>query len=466
MLERSTVQAVLSAALATGGDFAELYAQDSDKQNMNMLDGKIEQISSARGHGAGVRVLLGTRSIYAHSNDTSAESLLRCAKAAAAALAGERAARGDIVFSVPPKSDHTPVKTVPSSVERSTKAALLRDAHRAAKAAAESITQVSLSILESDQRVLIANSEGLWAEDRRVRTRFYATSVAGDGTQFQTGSDSLGMSMGYEAFTSGIIDPAAIAEQSALRAAVLLNAPECPAGSFPVVIDGGFGGVIFHEACGHALESSSVSYGNSVFAGKLGQKIAASCVTAIDDGTMKSQWGTSNIDDEGHPTQKNLLIQNGVLVGYLIDKLGGRRMGLPSTGSGRRQDHTYAPTSRMNNTYIAPGTDDEEEMIRTMGEGLYAKSMGGGQVNPLTGDFTFGVAEGYWIKDGKILTPVRGAALVGKGSEVLLKIDRVGSKMWLGQGMCGAGSGSIPVALGQPRIRVSSMTVGGKGGAL
>ena len=241
---------------------------------------------------------------------------------------------------------------------------------------------------------------------------------------------------------------------AAKQAVTMLHAELCPAGTFPVVIDGGFGGVIFHEACGHSLEATSVSKGNSVFCNKLGQKIAADCVSAVDDGTMEGEWGTLHMDDEGTPTRRNLLIENGILKTYMIDRLGGRRMGMAPTGSSRRQDYTYAPTSRMTNTFICAGQDDPEEMIRTMGDGLYAAAMGGGSVNPLTGEFNFAVREGYWVKDGKIYCPVRGATLVGSGAQILMNIDRVGPEMWMAAGMCGSVSGSIPANVGQPRIRV------------
>jgi len=230
----------------------------------------------------------------------------------------------------------------------------------------------------------------------------------------------------------------------------------------PVIIDGGFGGVIFHEACGHSLEATGVALGNSEFCGKLGQTIASPIVTAIDDGTLPGEWGSTNIDDEGTPTTKLVLIENGVLKNYMIDRLNARRMEMPVTGSARRQDYTFAPTSRMRNTYIAPGNDDENEMIATAGTALYCKKMGGGSVNPVTGEFNFAVGEGYLVKDGKIDRPVRGATLIGKGADTLMKIDRVGKKMWMAQGMCGSLSGSVPTNVGQPRIRVSSMTVGGR----
>lgn len=267
--------------------------------------------------------------------------------------------------------------------------------------------------------------------------------------------------MGFELF-SEVVDVEALAEEAARSAVTMIHADLCPSGRMPVIIANGFGGVIFHEACGHGLEASSVAKGHSVFAGKLGQKIASDIVTAIDDGTIPNGWGSGNVDDEGTPTRRNVLIENGVLKGYLVDKLNGRRMGMEPTGSGRRQSYQYAPTSRMSNTYIANGSSTLEEMIANTEYGLYAKYMGGGSVDPATGEFNFAVREGYLIKNGKIDRPVRGGTLIGKGSEVLWKIDMVGNDLALGQGMCGAMSGLIPADVGQPCIRVSSLTVGGR----
>ena len=307
----------------------------------------------------------------------------------------------------------------------------------------------------------IANSDGLYTSDTRVYTRMSISAIASNGTENQTGTSNPGALQGFEIFDSRI-DPEAAAHKAAKQAITMLHAPVCPAGIMPVVIDNGFGGVIFHEACGHSLEATSVAVGASEFAGKLGQKIAADCVTAIDDGTMPNEWGSENIDDEGTPTTRLVLIENGVLKNYMIDRLNGRRMQMQPTGSARRQDYSFAPTSRMRNTYIAAGNDDNDEIIATMGDGLYAKSMGGGSVNPATGEFNFAVSEGYLVKGGKIVHPVRGASLIGRGSEILTKIDRVGKDMQMAQGMCGSLSGSVPTNVGQPMIRVSSITVGGR----
>ena len=269
------------------------------------------------------------------------------------------------------------------------------------------------------------------------------------------------MHMGYEMFET-LIDPEETARTAARTALTMLTAPICPAGVMPVAIESGFGGVIFHEACGHSLEATAVALGNSEFCGKLGQKIASDMVTAIDDGTIDGEWGSMKIDDEGTPANRLVLIERGILKNFMVDKLNGRRMNMPMTGSSRRQNYQFAPTSRMRNTFIAPGETEDREIIATMGDGLYAAKMGGGSVNPATGEFNFAVSEGYWVKDGKIDHPVRGATLIGRGGEVLQRIDRVGKNLRLSQGMCGSISGSVPVCVGQPLIRVTGMTVGGR----
>ena len=464
MISQAVASRVMVEAMKTGADFAEIFMEDRDNLSLSMLDGQVENVSTAREHGAGIRILCGDRSIYVYTNDTSEASLLQAATEAAAALGSHQSEKQlDIAFAAVTHRNLSPIQLYPSDIIHQDKIALLMRADKTARGISSEISQVSAGYADVDQRVLVCNSEGLWTEDRRVRTRIMISAVASDGKEFQMGSESPGRSMGFEMFSQEV-NVEDIATTAAKQAITILHAKECPAGVMPVVIDSGFGGVIFHEACGHALEATAVAKGNSVFCGMMGQPIAASCVSAVDDGTIPHAWGTLNMDDEGHATQKNLLIENGILKGYLIDRLGSRRMNMPSTGSGRRQNYTYAPTSRMNNTFICAGTDDNEQMIYDMGEGLYAKSMGGGSVNPLTGEFNFAVREGYWVKNGE-MQPVRGATLIGKGADILMKIDRVGTEMRMGTGMCGSISGSIPTNVGQPRIRVSEMIVGGKGGA-
>ncbi|MBR5232556.1 MAG: TldD/PmbA family protein [Clostridia bacterium] len=459
MLDKRIAQEVIDCALSTGGDFAEIFYEDRLNNRLTMRAGKVEGVNSGRIHGAGVRVYLGFQGVYVYTNDTSREGLLACAKRAASAL------HSDSRITAKPLAAHEFVNIHPIAIRPSeAKASQKIEKMRAAQGVLSQYNEVVQGVIgytDSEQNVWIANSDGLYAHDRRTYSRFNVSAIASNGTENQTGSASPGAHMGFELFDR-TVDPEAAAHIAAKQAVTMLHAPVCPAGVMPVVIDNGFGGVIFHEACGHSLEATSVAIGTSEFSGKLGQKIAADCVTAIDDGTMPNEWGSENIDDEGTPTTRLVLIENGVLKNYMIDRLNSRRMQMPVTGNGRRQDYSFAPTSRMRNTFIAPGNDDENEIIATMGDGLYAKAMGGGSVNPATGEFNFAVNEGYLVKGGKIVHPVRGASLIGRGSEILTRIDRVGKDMKMAQGMCGSLSGSVPTNVGQPMIRVSSITVGGR----
>jgi len=459
MLKQDVARQVIAEALKTGGDFAEIFLEDRLNNNLSMLSGRVESVNSRRLHGAGVRVFSGFQGVYVYTNDTSLEGLMACARRAASAVEGKaRCQEKDLTPWAAPNIHF--IREMPDAVKAARKVEKMKAAQARLRDYPE-IVQGSIGYMDSVQRVWIANSEGLFTADTRVYTRFSVGAIASNGTENQTGHCAPGGMKGFELFDGGV-DPEAVAKEAAEQAVTMLHAPQCPAGIMPVVIDNGFGGVIFHEACGHSLEATSVAVGNSEFCGKLGQKIAADCVTAIDDGTIPGEWGSLNIDDEGTPTTRLTLIENGILKNYMIDKLNARRMQMPITGSGRRQGYMFAPTSRMRNTYIAAGTDDNDEMIATMGDGLYARRMGGGSVEPTTGKFNFAVSEGYLVKDGKIAHPVRGASLIGRGSEILLKIDRVGKDMQMAQGMCGSISGSIPTNVGQPMIRVSALTVGGR----
>lgn len=459
MVSRELCQRVLHKAVSTGADYAELFAENTDNHNINMIAGKVDSIRDTVIAGAAVRIYKGLRSVMATTVDTSESGLLRCAEKAAQAL-GQGSAAMDIVLKERLFGDIHPVAEAPSSVANARKVEILKAGYFAAKEYDPAIAQVSGNLLDVDHRILIANSEGVYTHDRQIRTRLMISAVAQVGSETQTGSASPGRRMGLEMFDT--IDPKDVGIRAGQQAMTMVRAGYCPAGVMPVAIDNGFGGVIFHEACGHSLEASSVAYGRSQFAGKLGQQIANPKVTAIDDGTIPNAWGSINIDDEGTPARKNVLIEKGILKSYMIDKFNGRRMGMESTGNARRQSYAYTPTSRMTNTYIAPGEDKNEDVIASIEYGLYAKQMGGGSVNPVTGEFNFAVTEGYIIRNGVICEPVRGASLVGKGSEVIQNIDMVGTELDMGQGMCGSSSGSVPTNVGQPLIRVSTITVGGR----
>ena len=344
---------------------------------------------------------------------------------------------------------------------KSERADYLFRANQAARNYSQSVRQVTGNLADVDHEITIANSDGLYKEDRQVRTRLAVSVVAGDGEDRRDGFHGPGLRTGFELFTEHIT-----AEDTAIEAARIacakLGAGPCPAGKMTVAIDGGFGGVIFHEACGHSLEATSVSRGTSQMCGKLGMQVAHTKLTAIDDGTIPYAWGSINIDDEGTPAQRNVLIENGILKNYMIDKLGSRRMGMPVTGNSRRQSFSYEPTSRMTNTFIACGSDRREDIIASIEYGLYCRKMGGGSVNPINGAFNFSVDEGYMVRNGKICEAVTGASLIGTGSEVLMNIDMIADEVVRAPGMCGSSSGSIPTEVGQPMIRVSDITVGGR----
>ncbi|MBO7177093.1 MAG: TldD/PmbA family protein [Clostridia bacterium] len=459
MLNKSLCSEILAVAMSTGADFAEIYQELTRNNSIHLIDGKIDSVGDNVLSGVGVRAFLGTRTVYATTTDITREGLLRCAAGVADAI-GQSKKEVSIHLTERIFPNIHPVKRMPGDVDIKERIDLLKEACTAARDYHEKISQVQGNLFSVDHTILISNSEGLYTTDRHLRTRLSVSAIASDGNENQSGFFGPGRGMGLEMFET--IDPREVGIIAAKNAITNLYADYCPAGQMPVAIENGFGGVIFHEACGHSLEATSVAVGASQMAGKLGQKIANEKVTAIDDGTIPGAWGSVNIDDEGNPTQRNVLIENGVLKNYMIDRLGSRRMNMPMTGNSRRQGYAYEPTSRMTNTYIANGPDKNEDIIASIEYGLYAAKMGGGSVHPLTGAFNFAVTEGYIIRNGKICEPVRGASLIGTGSQILQDIDMVGQNLDMGTGMCGSRSGSVPTNVGQPLIRVSNITVGGR----
>ncbi|CEG29388.1 TldD/PmbA family protein [Bacillus sp. B-jedd] len=461
MLQQSIAENVLYAALETGGDFADLFVEDKRNTSLTMTGGVVEKALSGRDFGVGIRILKGDYSVYAFTNDTSEENLIRVARSAAKSIRSETLNLSIDLRKSAADNKHQ-FSVLPNSVEKSKKVEWMKRAHAAAREFDPIITQTSVFYVDTVQDVLIANSEGLFIEDRRFYNRLGVSAMAEKNGEKESAFMGPGSFAGLEYMDNLNIE--AIGREAAQSAKTILFADYAPSGNFPVVINNGFGGVIFHEACGHGLESVAVSRKASVFADKVGESVASPLVTAYDDGTILNTWGSLNIDDEGMPTKKNLLIENGILKGYLIDRVGSRKMEMASTGSGRRQNYKYAPTSRMNNTYIAAGSSTPEEIIAATELGIYAKHFEGGSVNPATSDYNFTVSEAYMIRNGKVAEPIKGAALIGKGIDTLKKIDMVGNDLDLGLGMCGASSGSVPVTVGQPTIRVSELTVGGRGG--
>lgn len=459
MINKKLLNKILMEALSTGGDFAEIFIEKKRVSSLFMTEGKLETSNSGKDFGMGIRIFKGVYSVYGYTNNMEEDSLINSAKKLSKSIEGIKEDI-NIDLNEVKLQNINEIEIYPEDVKKSEKVNIMRKAYNAAKNYDPIIKEVRVSYSDVKQEVIIANSEGLYTEDERIRSRISIESIAEENGEMQTGRMSPGASMGFEFLRD--LDVESYAREASRIAKTMLYADYCPSGKMPVIIDHKFGGVIFHEACGHGLEATSVAKGNSIFAGKIGEKIASPLVTFVDDGTLKNEWGSLTVDDEGTKTRRNILIEKGILKGYMIDKLNGRRMGMESTGSGRRESYKYAPTSRMTNTFILNGESTLEEMIKSTKKGLYAKYMGGGSVNPATGDFNFAVMEGYLIEDGKITKPVRGATLIGNGGEVLKEIDMVGNNLGYGQGMCGSVSGSVPTNVGQPAIRIGNILVGGR----
>jgi len=460
LIDESVVEGVLAAALRTGGEFAEVFAEDRRGTSARLDDGRVEELTSGRERGAGIRVVVGETTGFAHTSDLSEAGLRAAAEAAAAAARGGGGGVRTVAMQRVQAPAPNSVSVLPESVAKADKVALLRRADEAARSTGGSIKQVSAVYGDSRRQILVANSEGVLASDDQVKTRFAVSCVASGDTGMQTGRESVGATVGFELFTDVDVDE--MARSAGQRALTKLSARPAPSGSLPVVIKRGSGGVLFHEACGHGLEADHIAKDVSVFAGKVGQLVASPLVTLVDDGTMGPEWGALAVDDEGHPAGRNVLIQDGVLTDYMWDWLRARKEGRASSGNGRRESYQHLPMVRMTNTYVLAGDEDPDEIIRQTPHGVYVAQLGGGQVNTATGDFVFGMTEAYLIEDGHITEPLRDANLIGNGPEVLRNIDVVGNDFAMGPpGTCGKQGQGVPVGDGQPTLRVSAMTVGG-----
>lgn len=463
MISKKLAQEVLNIALSTGGDFAEIFLEETNNSQYFVDTGKMQPISSSLNYGAGIRILKGLQSVYGHTSDLSRKGILKLANSLNVSFNEKQQIFVENIRKVRVSKKHKLAQSLTDINVKET-AALLKLADETMRGYNPQIVRTMSGLLVEVRKIVIFNSEGNEFHDEQERVRLILNSIAASPTAFESSFSGPGAHQGFE-YIEGL-DIISLAKEVADLAIRKLTAPECPSGKMPVVIGNGFGGVIFHEACGHPLEASAVSKGLSPFAGKVGEQIAHPSVTAIDDGTIINAWGSNNIDDEGVATEKTVLIKDGILQNYMIDRFNGRRMGEESNGAGRRQNYQFEPTSRMSNTYIDKGPHTPEEIIASVKLGLYAKSLGGGSVNPATGDFNFACDEAYIIRDGKLAELVKGASLIGNGADILMKIDMVANDLERAQGMCGAASGSIPVDVGQPTIRVSEITVGGRGGAL
>ena len=460
MIEQLVLEEVLGVAMRTGGEFAEVFAEDRRNASAVLDDGRVEELTSGRDRGAGIRVVVGDTTGFAHTADLTEAGLIAAAEAAAAAARGGGGGTNIVALDRRSASRGYDIETYPGDVPKARKVELLGRANDAARAVGGAISQVSVSYGDNRRHILVANSDGLFVEDDTVRTFFAVSCVATGDAGMQTGRESVGHTIGFEMFDLYDVDQ--LARNAADRALTKLAARPAPSGQMPVVIGSGGGGVLFHEACGHGLEADLVAKGASVFRGRVGQQVASKGVTVVDDGTMEREWGNIAVDDEGNPAQRNVLIEDGVLTDYMWDHLRARKEGRRSSGNGRRQSYQNLPMVRMTNTYLLAGEEDPESIIASTPKGVYVKHLGGGQVNTATGDFVFGMTEAYLIEDGKITEPLREGNLIGNGPEVLQRIDALGHDFAMGPpGTCGKDGQGVPVGDGVPTLRVSSLTIGG-----
>ncbi|MGO9030088.1 MAG: TldD/PmbA family protein [Acidimicrobiales bacterium] len=462
MIDTPVLVRVLGEALRHGGEFAEVFAEDRSSSSAVLDDGRVEELSSGRDRGAGIRVVTGDTTGFAHTADLSESGLLKAAEAASAvartggggtkAVAVGSLRRADVADRGGSVGDRP-------KMSKSDTLELLTRADDAARASGDSISQVQAGYGGSRRQVLIANSDGLLAGDEQFRTRFSVSCVAVGDTGLQTGFESAARTVGYELFDEISVED--LARLAAGRALSKLSARPAPSGEVPVVLAGGSGGILFHEACGHGLEADHIVKDASVYVGQVGKQVASPLVTLVDDGTVGTEWGTFAFDDEGRPAQRNVLIEAGILTDYLWDFLRARKEGRLSSGNGRRQTYQHLPMVRMTNTFLLPGEDDADEIVAQTPHGVYVAKLGGGQVNTTTGDFVFGTTEAYLIEDGKITEPLRDANLIGNGPEILKRVDAVAADFAMTPGTCGKDGQSVPVGCGQATLRITGVTIGG-----
>lgn len=461
MLDRDLAAEVLRAARARGGAFAELYCEERRGVSVRLDDGKVEEVTTGLDRGAGVRVGHGTSFGYAYSNRLDRDALLRAAEAAAASIPEEGGAGGVVDLRIiEPPFTHRAIRDA-SQVPTERKVAWVREADDTARALGPEIRQVTAVYGDSIQRMLVATSDGRWVEEVRPRIRLSVTAVAGRDGNIQTGFHGPAGLAGAEFVDAN--PPARTAEVAARRAITMLDAQPAPAGETAVVLAPGMGGVLFHEAVGHPLEADLVDKEASVYRDRVGEQLAASIVSGVDDATVANAWGSFSFDDEGAPAQRTVLFEDGILRGWLYDRLRAEKDGVASSGNGRRQSYAHPPIPRMTNTYIMNGSSSPDEIVSGTDRGVFVAALSGGQTNPATGDFVFGCSEAYLIEHGAITSPVRGANLIGRAIEVMSSVDAIASDFDIWPGMCGKDGQGVPVGSGSPTLRIERITVGGTG---
>jgi TldD protein len=461
-LTSADLERLLAAALSEGGDYADLYFEHTTTSSILVDESLVKSATEGVAAGCGVRVIAGEQTGYAYSEDLAPDRILQVAKIAARIASGP--ARVSTVGLRAASADHNlyPVVHAPTDHELGEKLELVARADRAARAYDPRIGHVRVTYADQVRHVLVAGSDGRIVTDRQPLVRLSVFAIARQNGQSQSGSSGAGGRVDLD-FFRGDHSPEHVAQEAARQAIVQLGAREAPAGEMEVVLAPGWPGILLHEAVGHGLEADFNRKGVSAFSGRIGQRVASELCTVVDDGTLPGRRGSLNVDDEGEPTRNTVLIERGILRGYLEDKLSAELMRATRTGNGRRESYQHIPMPRMTNTYMLAGQDDPEEIIRSVRHGLYAVYFGGGQVDITSGKFVFSASEAYLIEDGKVTAPVRGATLIGDGPTVLRRVTAVGHDLRLdpGIGTCGKEGQSVPVGVGIPTIKVSRLTVGG-----
>lgn len=457
MLTQTVANRVIEKALGLGADFCEIFAEDRRETSIKYEKQQCTNASRTNIYGAGIYLLQGLSSVYVYTSDLTEEGLMKLLDKGTQFLkAGTPGS--PVRFRQQSIREPNPVRVYPGSVPLSAKVKMLAQTDRAVQSAIQSRYFAEYTYFDLDQHVIVASSDGTWAEDHRVTSRLRNRFTVSNGIESTGNFVDFTRPMGFEAFDGNGQIPQFIRQVREWEES--LTAEQAPRGRFPVVFQGGSCvGTFFHEACGHQLETTNMQSETAYFRDKLGKRVASSKVTLIDDGTLPGQYGSSKFDDEGMPRQRNVLIENGILKSFLVDRLGSRQFGVKRTGSGRRENYTYAPAARMSNTYLAPGNDDPEEMIREIDYGILVSGMGGGTGGE---EFTLEVPRCFLIKDGKVDHLLKNAMLVGRGDETMLKIDRVSSQLvWEdGGAFCGAASGLCNTTTSGAQMRVTDMVIG------
>jgi len=458
LVERDVLERVVNESLSRGADFAEIFVEDRASASASLDQRRIQELNSSRRRGAGVRVVVGETTGFAHTTDLSVAGLLSAARAAAAVAREQRGGVREVTLEAL-RDYPSRAEVSPDRVAKSAKIELMMRADEVARSSADAISQVQVGLSDSTRRFVVANSEGVFAADDQVRTRFMVSCVANGDGGMQTGYRPLAATRGFEFLTPESVEEAA--RGAAQQALTKLSARPAPSGDLPVVLAGGSGGILFHEACGHGLEADAIMKQASVYAGKLGQQVASPLVTLVDDGTMTGEWGYLAVDDEGRTSGRNVLIENGILTDYMWDYLRARKEGRSSSGNGRRESYAHLPMVRMTNTYLMAGDADADEIVAQTPRGVYVAQLGGGQVNTATGDFVFGATAAFLIENGRITTPLRDCNLIGNGPQILQRVDAVATDFSTTPGTCGKDGQQVPVGCGQATMRLSGITIGG-----